>query len=628
MSENKEQTKVSKKKGPIRFEAIIPVAILSGLTFGYFSYYFDRHLKAGFEYVGTLANGAEVNVASVRTSFIKGSFDLNGLQVTDAQMPTHNTLEIENIHFKYLWDALLRMKFVVEDASINNIQISKPRQRPGKVLPPEPAKPSKMDEIQLEVISQIKNKYGKNALGDIVSLLEGGDIQSQIKTIREELKSEARLKSMLSDVNTKKEFWDGKIKTLSDATKIKGIEAEIQKISKEKNFIEQAKGAQKLGDLLKDVNKQYNEIQSASKQLQTEVSAVAKYPSEIENLVKEDIESLKDRFAIPQIDFKDMAMHLFAGEFAEHIAKARKYQALAEQYLPEKKDKEEVIPPKRSQGKSYDFPITKGYPLFWLKRAAISSKGTENTYSGNLSGELTNVTTSPKTIGKPIVLDLKGNFPGIKVMGVEAMIKADFTQDIPKQTALLKVGSFVVPEKMFVNDEKMKFGFKSAIGSTTMKAELKEKELNMSWVSELKSPQFIVESKTKIAQEMLSNILNAIPVINIDGTATGSFKNLNMAISSNLGDEIGAGLKREIGNKVSEAQGQIQGLIDEKINKPKNELMSALGSNQSNLNSLNGVADLYKKNEGRIKAEIEKLKKGGTKGLEEQGKKLLKGFKF
>ncbi len=628
MSENKEQTKVNKKKGPIRFEAIIPVAILSGLTFGYFSYYFDHHLKAGFEYVGTLANGAEVNVASVRTSFIKGSFDLNGLQVTDAQMPTHNTLEIENIHFKYLWDALLRMKFVVEDASINNIQISKPRQRPGKVLPPEPAKPSKIDEIQLEVISQIKNKYGKNVLGDVVSLLEGGDIQSQIETIREELKSEARLKSMLSDVNSKKEFWDGKIKTLSDTTKIRGIEAEIQKISKEKNFLEQAKGAQKLGDLLKDVNKQYNEIQSASKQLQTEVSAVAKYPSEIENLVKEDIESLKDRFAIPQIDFKDMAMHLFAGEFAEHIAKARKYQALAEQYLPEKKDKEEVIPPKRSQGKSYNFPITKGYPLFWLKRAAISSKGTENTYSGNLSGELTNVTTSPKTIGKPIVLDVKGNFPGIKVMGVEAMIKADFTQDVPKQTALLKVGSFVVPEKMFVNDEKMKFGFKSAIGSTTMKAELKEKELNMSWVSELKSPQFIVESKTKIAQEMLSNILNAIPVINIDGTATGSFKNLNMAISSNLGDEIGAGLKREIGNKVSEAQGKIQGLIDEKINKPKNELMSALGSNQSNLNSLNGVADLYKKNEGRIKTEIEKLKKGGTKGLEEQGKKLLKGFKF
>jgi uncharacterized protein (TIGR03545 family) len=166
MSENNHtiEKKIPKKKGPIRFEAIIPVLLLSGLTFGYFSYYFDSHLKTLFEYVGTLANGAEVNVDSVKTSFIKGSFDLNRLQVTDKEIPAQNSLEIENIHFKYLWDALLRMKFVVDDASINNIQISKPRSKPGKVLPPEPAKPSKLNEIQIEVISQIKNKYGKNVL--------------------------------------------------------------------------------------------------------------------------------------------------------------------------------------------------------------------------------------------------------------------------------------------------------------------------------------------------------------------------------------------------------------------------------------------------------------------------------
>jgi uncharacterized protein (TIGR03545 family) len=622
------ETKTPKKKGPIRFEAILPVLILSGLTFGYFSYYFDKHLKSAFEYVGTLANGAEVNVGSVKTSFISGSFDLNHLQITDKDIPTHNSLEIENIHFKYLWDALLRMKFVVEDASINNLQISKKRARPGRVIPPEPAKPSKMDEIQLEVVSQIKNKYGKNLLGDVATLLEGGDMQGQVEKIREELKSEARIKTMIADVNSKKEFWDGKIKTLSDTGKLKSIEAEIQTISKQKNFLEQAKGAQKLGELLKDVNKQYEEVQTASKQLQTEVTALSQYPKEIETLVKEDIASLKDHFKIPQIDFKDMAMHLFAGEFAEYIAKARKYQALADQYLPEKKEKDEVIPAKRSEGKNYQFPITKGYPLFWLKRAAINSKGTQNSYSGNVAGELTNVTTSPKTIGKPIVMDLKGDFPDAKVMGVHAQVKIDFTQDVARQSALLKVGSFLVPEKMFVNDEKMKFGFLNATGATTVKADLSDGKISMNWESTLSKPQFVVESKTKLAQEMLTNILNGIPTININGSATGTFKNLDMTITSNLGDELGNGFKREIGNKVSEAQAKIQSMIDEKINKPKSDLMAALGGNQSNLSSLNNIGELYKKNESRIKSEIEKLKKGGTKGLEEQGKKLLKGFKF
>lgn len=628
ITENKDK-KAPKKKGPIRFEAIIPVAIISLITFVYFSYYFDIHLKRLVEYVGTQANGAEVNVDSIRTSFIKGSFDLNRLQVTDVKKPTHNSLEIENMHFQYLWDALLRMKFVVEDASINNIQISKPRARPGKVLPPEPAKPSKMDELQLEVISQIKNKYSKNMLGDIAVLLEGGDYQSQLEKIRDELKSEARIKAMIADVNTKKEFWDGKVKTLSDTSKLKAIESQVNAITKEKNFMNQVQGVQKLNDLYKEVDKQYKEIQSASKQLQTEVNTITQYPKEIENLVKEDIASLKDRFSVPQIDFKDMAMNLFAGEFAEYIAKARKYQALAKQYLPEKKeDKEEVIPPKRSLGRNYSFPITKGYPLFWLKRAAISSKGTADSYSGNVSGELTNVTTSPKTIGKPIKLDMRGDFPGVKVNGVQALITADFTKTIAEQSALIKVGSFMVPEKMFVNDSNIKFGFQNAVGSTVIRAKLVQEKINMSWESALSQPKFLVESKTKLAQEMLHNILNGINTININGTAGGTFKNLDMSISSNLGDELGNGFKREIGNKITEAQNKINALVDEKIMKPKNDLMNLIGGSKTNLNSLSNIGDLYKKNEDKIKAEIEKMKKGGTKNLQEQGKKLLKGFKF
>ena len=346
MTEKNKEKKV-KKKGPIRFEAIIPVLVLSGLTFGYFNIYFDRNLKSIVEYVGTQANGAEVNVGSIHTSFMKGSFDLNELQVTSVERPHLNSLEIANIHFQFLWDALLRMKFVVNDASINNIQMLKPRKSPGKVLPPEPAKPSALDKMQLEVMAQVKTKYGNNMLGDLVTILEGGDYKDQIQTIRESLKSEIRVKEMIKDVESKKEFWDGKIKTLSDTTKIKSIESQVNAISKEKNFLEQAKGVQQLTKLLNEVNDQYKEIQSASKQLQSEVTAITKYPTELQNLVNQDINSIKGRFSIPQIDLKDMAMHLFAGQFAEYIVKARKYQALAKQYLPEKKEKEaEVIPGK------------------------------------------------------------------------------------------------------------------------------------------------------------------------------------------------------------------------------------------------------------------------------------------
>lgn len=622
--------KKNKKKGPIRFEAIIPVAILSLITFIYFTFYFDHHMKKLIEYVGTQANGAEVNVDSVRTSFIRGSFDLDRLQVTDPDRATHNSIEIGNMHFQYLWDALLRMKFVVDDASINNIQLLKPRTSPGKVLPPEPAKPSKINELQNEVMAQVKNKYGANMLGDVLAILEGGDYEDQIQKIRGTLKSEARVNAMVADVNTKKAFWDGRIKELSDTSKLKQIETTLQAVKKEKNFIQQAQGVKKLNDLLKDVQNQYKEIERSSNKLQAEVKAVADYPKELQALVNEDIASLKNRFSVPQIDFKDMAMHLFAGQFAEYIAKARKYQALAEQYLPEKKDPEDVvIPPKRSEGKNYDFPITTGYPLFWLKRAAISSKGTADSYSGQVSGELTNVTTSPKQIKKPIVLDMKGDFPDVKVMGVKALITADFTRDISKQSALIQVNSFAVPEKLFVNDAKLKFGFLNAIGTSTISATLQEQKVNMNWTSALNKPTFLVETSNKLAKEMLTNVVNGIPVINIDGKASGSFKNLSMDITSNLGTELGQGLTREIGAKVTEAQNKINALVEEKIKNPKEQLMTAIGGNKNNLSQLGNLEDLFKKNENRIQAEIAKLKSGGgVDKLKEQGKKIFKGIKF
>ncbi len=622
------EPKKKKAKGPIRYEAIIPVLIISLLTFIYFSFFFDNHVKKIVEYVGTQANGAEVNVDGIRISFLRGTFDMDTLQVTDAERPSHNSLQIGNVHFGFLWDALLRAKFVVEESSINNIQLMSKRSSPGYVLPPSPAKPSKMEALQAQVINQVKNKYGGNVLGNIMALLEGGDPKEQLEKIRGELKSEARIKAMAADVNTKKEFWDGKVKELSDTSKLKSVETQLAAVRGEKNFLKQAEGVKKLTDLLKDVQKQYKEIEKSSKQLQTEVKALSNYPKEVEMLVKEDVASLKDRFQIPKIDFKDMAMHLFAGEFAEKIAKARKYQALAKEYLPEKKEKEEIIPPKRSEGKSYQFPVTTGYPLFWLKKAAISSKGTADSYSGDVSGVLTNVTTHPRQIMKPVVLDVQGNFPASKIMGVKAVLTADFTRDIGRQSALVQVNSFGVPEKMFVNDEKMKFGFLNAVGSSTISATLEGEKVDMSWVSALSQPKFLIETKNKLAHEILTDVVNNISVINLNGTATGTFANLNMDIKSNLGTELSQGFTRVIGAKITEAQAKLTAMVDEKINQPKNELMSAINGNNKNLSSLGNLEDLYKKNEDRIKVEIAKLKTGGGNDLKSKGKDLFKKIKF
>lgn len=626
--------KAPKKKGPIRWEAIIPVAVISVIAYAYFTWYFDLHLKRLIEYVATQGNGAEVNVASVRTSFLKGSFDLDGFEVTDKEKPTHNLVSIQNIHFQYMWDALLRMKFVVDDASINQIQISSKRKSPGHVLPPPPPStgPSKMDQMQKEVLGQLQAQYSQNMFGDIIGLLEGADPKDQLEKIRGELKSEARIKSMISDVQSKQQVWQGEIKRLSDTSKLKEVETQVQALKSEKNLLNQLKAVPKLTSLLGDIQKQAKEVQTAGQKLQSEVKTVSGYPKEVEGLVKQDIDSLKSHFQIPKIDVKGIAMSLFAKEFGSYLVRARKYQALAKQYLPEKKEREEVVPPPRAVGKTYEFPITKSYPLFWLKRAAISSKGNADSYSGNVSGELTNVTTSPKWVKKPIVLDLRGDFPGVQVMGVQAKVTADFTTSVSREQLDLKVGQFAIPEKMFSETDKLKFGLKSATGASTFVAALQDGKVDMRWNSTINQPQWVVESPTKLVQEILSGVVQSIPVITVNGAASGPWAHLDMSINSNLGTEISRGLQEQIGKKVAEAEGKIRSLIDEKIKGPQQQLLAQLGGNDSILGQVRGLDKVYKDNEDKIKDEIARAQKGGNGGgidnIKEQGKKLFKGLKF
>ena len=114
--------KKNKKKGPLRLEAIIPITIILLLIIGYFTYFFDGHLRRGIEYGATFAHGAEVNVGALHTSFTEPSLTISKIQVTDKSDPTLNIIEIGTIKLKLLWDALLRAKFVIPESSVLGLQ--------------------------------------------------------------------------------------------------------------------------------------------------------------------------------------------------------------------------------------------------------------------------------------------------------------------------------------------------------------------------------------------------------------------------------------------------------------------------------------------------------------------------
>ena len=128
--------KKNKSQGPIRWNAIIPFLIISTLIYFYLVLFFDTHMKNAIEWVGYKALGTEVNIGQFKTSFIKGHVQISKIELTDGEQPEFNSLELGDIRFNLNWDALLRVKFVIEEIAVEGVQFMSKRKYPGKVAPP------------------------------------------------------------------------------------------------------------------------------------------------------------------------------------------------------------------------------------------------------------------------------------------------------------------------------------------------------------------------------------------------------------------------------------------------------------------------------------------------------------
>lgn len=632
--------KKPKTQGPIRWGAIVPITAILGLIIAYFTFFFDGHMRRALEYVGTQVNGAEVNVGYLSLSLLNASLEIRGIQVTDKEKPHRNLIQVGQINFKLLWDALLRAKLVIEESSILDIQALTPRKKTGYLVPPPPpsqAKDSVVNEAQEAVLSQTKKQYDKNFLGDLATVIGGVDPKDQLKNLQTQLKTDVRIKELEQEFRTKQEKWNERIKQMPQSEELKAYEARIKALKFDvNNPAEFAKSIKEADKIVKEIDQKVKLVEQTSKELDSDAQSYKNAFKDLENMVNEDLKDLQTRFKIPDLDPKAFSQQLFMGMIEKRIAGFSKYIAVAREYMPPPKTKEEkaaaqaakIVPRQRGEGRNIRFPVTTGYPLFWWKHAAISSELGQSEYSGDIKGELRDVTTDPVYLKRPAVLRLSGNFPKQNVSDVQAKIVVDHTTPQARETADIIIGAYPLGEQKLSESPEARLGIKEAQGSTHMAAVLVDQSLTMQIQNRFESVQYDWEAKNKIVNEIVGKVLNGIPTITLNANIKGSFSDLSIHLNSNLGEELAKGFKAQIQAKIEEAKAQLRKMIDEKIGgekaKLKAEMDKALAGLKSTVDSRKKEVD---KAVSDAKSQV-KSEQGQSqqKKLEQEGKKLLKGL--
>jgi hypothetical protein len=154
------KTKYVRKAGIVLVVLLVGGAVLAA------GYVKDGKIKSYATETLTKANGAEVDVEDFSLSLLSSSVMAAGIQVTDAENPANNHVEVEKVEANASMSDLLVGKLVMEKLQVSNLKFDQPRATPGKVVEKPAEEPEPFDpcdyEVTVDDIAKVE-KYIKDA---------------------------------------------------------------------------------------------------------------------------------------------------------------------------------------------------------------------------------------------------------------------------------------------------------------------------------------------------------------------------------------------------------------------------------------------------------------------------------
>ncbi len=571
-------------------------------------FFLDRGIRQAIQTAGTAAVGARVDVAGVSTRFWRLSATVRGLAVTDPEEPMTNAVEIGALRFKLEPKPLFWRKFIVETAEISNIRTGTPRRTSGAL--PEKAKssapkekPSAVSKVAADAWGNLKDAY------DPKKLVSPENLASYRKAIAER----DRLTALSAD-------WKNRTKNLDVKDLSRRAQELADKVKKEK--ISGAEGILKVQALLKEGKDLKGDLSEAQKLVKTlgtdvrkEVAEAKATVQEIDRLRRADVDK-----AIAQVkagfSTEGLTKGLLGPAWFAKLEKAlgwiEKGRRLAGSDGKEKKAEETPKPIPTRQGKDIPFPFHYHWPTFHLKRAAISGET-----PGGLAyeGTLQDVTSDPKLLGKPSVLQLAGR-AGERALKVDATL--DLTTEVPREKISADYTGLPLNGLRLGSLDGGPISIERGRGNVNARVEARGDAL--SGTLHLDGTGLALEhagaAKTNRLTAAVENVLKGLTEAKIGVGLSGTIQNPQFALNTTVDDQIRGALKGALDQEVAKLRGDVEKEIGTLVGKETTQLTSLIeksaGPALEKLNlsekDLAGVQD-------KIKKALDDLAGAGTKSL-------------
>ena len=550
----------------MRWGYLIPRLIIVALIWAFMTYGLDPLLRRGAVNGLQAATGAKADIGNIETAFFPQAATVKSVALADRNKPGRNLVEFDVMTLKFAGDALLRRSYVVDEATITGIELGTFRD----------------DDGQLE-----REEDDDESSGPIVPPW----LQDKLKNIGDEwvdqLTDQARQQL---DPNLLESYRVGNEVYLKWEDRFATVEGQIKQAETELKSLEAQIKAAKNGDTLQQVEQYLRVAQRADLLSRNLRVLIDGFRTSVPQDVKRDFARLNQAQLNDRAKVGDTIRMLRpdSGQVTESLLGEEMYGQLQDllSWLNVVQGYQDQIrrpeAPARARGRDFEFELFNPTPKFLAKRIQLSGMLSVNDTPTPFDAIISNVTSDPKLLGQPAVLN--GNTTG--ALPVQLLVTHNATVDVPITTV---AAEFVDnSERSLSAGRADKHQFTASLGQFHWTANVVMTNGTVDGKvrvrSNFGSPQFRSSNKhAALLTGLTEQSLGAIQTVNTELTVTGSVKKPQVQMSSDLGSQFSASFDRAFAAFVPEVKSHLLAEVDSFVAKEKDVLSKKLGGHYSEI---------------------------------------------
>jgi uncharacterized protein (TIGR03545 family) len=591
--------------------------------------FIDGWVESGLESAGEGIVGAKVEIDNLRISLSPIAVQFSRLQVANPRNPWNNVFETGKVRFALNFGQLLRGNYIIETMEVNGLVLGTKRSSDGSLPKPvvRPGESSILSQATAALVSEAQ----KAPVFDLGKIRKELKIDSLLNV--QNLRTVQYVDTLKRRVQESSQVWQS---TLNDIEKSKQRIADIQANITAIN-VNELKTVESITAAIGNANNAYkglNELNETFKNRRTsvtdQINRLSASARTIDDLARADYETVRRLARLPDLSTQGIAKLLIGREILQTVNTYMSYADYARNTIPKYTPTPEYEKPARLKGQDIRFPAERSYPKWWIQKILISGGEDKNQNPDYFyaTGEVRNISDNQQLSGFPLTIALAAAKTGGSRFTVDASFdrRPDIPVDRYRVTASdLPSGDISFGQSDFV-PSRITGGMINASAEATVPGDRLDTNVKMVFrnlsLAFDRAPQNDVERITRDVLSSISGFHVGLRMWNTSGP-------LDVALSTDLDDQLAARTKKVIGDELARLQNDIRSKVDQAIaakraefdkifNQKKEEALSQLRSYETLVNQNLSMLDGKKK---VLEARIDQAKK---KGLEDALKGLFR----